>query len=98
MTLSGLLADGSPFSFDLDSNTGFFGDDHFDPDATLTVTLVSPFILGDCDLDGDVDFLDINPFIGILATASFLAQADCNQDGVVNFLDINPFLEILAGG
>jgi len=40
LVLAGLLADGSPFSFDLN----FFevsGDDFFDPNATLTVTLVS---------------------------------------------------------
>ena len=46
LILSGLLADGTPFSFNL--RTGDladpdfdFGDDFFDPDATLTVTLVS---------------------------------------------------------
>ena len=46
VTLSGLLADGSPFSFDLDSvpTPTQFG---FEPDATVTVTLVSPVILGD---------------------------------------------------
>ena len=54
-------------------------------------------ILGDCNLDGVVDFLDINPFISILSSDSFLDQADCNRDGVVNFLDIAPFIGILAG-
>ena len=56
-----------------------------------------PFILGDCNQDGVVNFLDINPFIGILASFTFLEQADCNQDGVVTFLDIAPFIAILAG-
>ena len=40
LVLTGLLTDGSPFSFDLNS-TDVLGDDFFDPDATLTVTLVS---------------------------------------------------------
>ena len=40
LVLTGLLADGSPFSFDLNA-TDVLGDDFFDPDATLTVTLVS---------------------------------------------------------
>lgn len=44
--LSGLLADGSPFSFNLRTGDVFaagfdLSDDFFDPDATLTVTLVS---------------------------------------------------------
>ena len=41
-------------------------------------------ILGDCNQDGEVTFLDIAPFIEILSANSFLDQADCNQDGVVN--------------
>lgn len=56
------------------------------------------FLLGDANQDGFTNFLDINPFIAILATASFLNEADCNQDGVVDFLDINPFIALLAEG
>ena len=62
----------------------------------LVLTGVPPFVLGDCNLDGAVTFLDINPFIQILATDGFLEQADCNQDGAVNFLDIAFFIAILA--
>jgi hypothetical protein len=58
---------------------------------------VTTFILGDSNQDGEVNFLDIAPFIGFLASSTFLAEADCNQDGAVSFLDINPFIEILAG-
>jgi hypothetical protein len=39
VVLEGVLADGSPFSFDLNSNFSNFLD-FFDPNATLTVTLV----------------------------------------------------------
>ena len=99
--LSGLFADGSAFSFDLSSavpsDFGFTFDDFFDPDSTLTVTLVSAVLLGDCNLDGEVNFLDIAPFISILSMDTFLAQADCNIDGEVNFLDIAPFIAILSG-
>ena len=56
-----------------------------------------PPILGDCNQDGVVNFLDINPFIALLASNTFLEQADCNQDDAVNFLDIAPFIAILAG-
>lgn len=96
VTLSGVLADGEPFSFDLNSAPTLVGSS-FDPAGTLAVTLDVPVLLGDCNLDGMVSFLDINPFIMILAGNMFLAQADCNQDGVVSFLDIQPFIQILAG-
>ena len=55
-----------------------------------------PALLGDCNLDGVVNFQDIQPFIDVLSSQSFLAQADCNQDGMVNFLDIQPFIDILS--
>ncbi len=54
-------------------------------------------LLGDCNQNGVVDFLDIAPMIEILTNGPYLAQADCNQDGEVNFLDLGPFIGILAG-
>jgi len=69
VTLSGVLADGEPFSFDLTSVSSF-PNDFFDPGATLTVTLTAPFVLGDCNQDGVVDFEDIGPFIMILQSGS----------------------------
>ncbi len=95
VTLSGFLADGEQFSFVL--NPRYVGAHvaWFEPDATLTVTLVSPASLGDVNLNGVIDLSDIPTFIAILATGAYRAQADCNQDGVVNFLDIHPFIQIL---
>lgn len=55
-----------------------------------------PVLLGDCNLDGVVDFLDIPSFIEILRSGGFLEQADCNLDDVVNFLDIPSFIDILV--
>ena len=52
---------------------------------------------GDVDQDGEVDFLDISPFITVLSSGEFQAEADCNEDGEVDFLDIAPFIVILAG-
>ena len=100
VTLSGVLADGEPFSFDLNSeDTSSINDfeEFFSPDAILSVVLTEPVLLGDSNLDGTVNFLDISPFIDILSANSFLAQADTNQDGVVDFMDIQSFIEILAG-
>ena len=58
---------------------------------------ISNVILGDVNLDGVVNLLDVDFFIDRLATGTFQAEADCNQDGEVNLLDIDPFIAILAG-
>ena len=56
------------------------------------------FLLGDTNLDGDINFLDISPFISLLASGTFLDEADINRDGNVDFLDIGPFISLLASG
>ena len=55
-----------------------------------------PFILGDCNQNGVVNFLDIAPFIDFLTSGVYLAQADCNQDGEITFIDIASFIVILS--
>ena len=60
--------------------------------------VVDPFLLGDANLNGVVNFLDIQPFIDILSSNSFLNEADIDRDGDVDFLDIQPFIDILASG
>ena len=101
VTLSGLLEDGSAFSFDLNSVPvgDFFSDnDLFHSDATLTVTLVaSNGLLGDVNLDGVVDFADIPGFIEVLISSGFQVQADIDRNGVVDFLDIPSFIRLLSG-
>ena len=69
------------------------GDQYF----LVTSLLSSDVLLGDIDQNGVVDFLDISPFIAILSTGEFQAEADIDQNGVVDFLDISPFIAILAG-
>ena len=56
----------------------------------------SPFILGDANLNGVVNFDDIGSFISLLANDAYLDQADTNQDGVLDFDDISSFITILA--
>ena len=67
--------------------------------SEVTVELVggSEVLLGDVDLSGTVDFLDITPFIGVLSGGTFQAEADCDESGDVTFLDITPFINILSG-
>ena len=64
----------------------------------LNVTAVpgEEVLLGDVNLDGEVDFLDISPFILILSTGDFQPEADIDESGSVDFLDISPFIIILS--
>ena len=54
-------------------------------------------LLGDVNTDGVVDFLDIQPFIDLLSSETFQAQADIDGNGIVNFFDISGFIAILSG-
>ena len=57
----------------------------------------SKVLRGDINLDGQVDFLDISPFINLLSGGTFQAEGDVDGDLEVNFLDIAPFISILSG-
>lgn len=52
---------------------------------------------GDVNLDGVVDFFDIQPFIEILTNQGFQLEADIDGSGVVDFFDITPFIGLLGG-
>lgn len=94
--LAGVLANGEPFSFLITSDESSLFN-YISPDATLTVTLEVPFLLGDVNRDGFVNFLDISAFIAVLSSGEDQAEADINQNGDVNFLDISPFIQVLIG-
>ena len=55
-------------------------------------------ILGDINDDGQVNLLDVAPFVDLLANGEFLPAADINGDCVVNLLDVGPFVDLLSGG
>jgi len=61
----------------------------------VNFSIIADALLGDCNLDGVVNFLDISPFIELLFSGAYLEEADINQDGDVNFLDISPFIDVL---
>ena len=94
--LTGTLLDGGQINFDLSATSGGLFINFFDADSTVTVTVASSILLGDVNLDGVVDFLDISPFIVLLSTQAFQLEADINEDGTVDFLDISPFIVILS--
>jgi hypothetical protein len=81
------------------NGTGSGGGHHLFVDnvAFLGAIEETAVLLGDVNLDGVVDFLDISPFISVLSSGTFQAEADCDQSGMVDFLDISPFIAILSG-
>ena len=62
----------------------------------LTDPTAPSALLGDVDLNGVVNFLDIAPFISLLSTGTFQFEADIDGSGVVDFQDIAPFITILT--
>ena len=77
-----------------------FDGNGFDRGLVRAFDLEPLFVLhGDVNLDDIVNFLDIAPFISVLAGGGSPveeAAADCNLDGVVSFLDIAPFIVALT--
>jgi len=65
--------------------------------ASFTASGIVPVavLLGDVNLDGGVDFLDVAPFIALLIDGQFQAEGDIDDSGVVDFLDVGPFIDIL---
>ncbi len=55
-------------------------------------------LLGDLNLDGEVDGLDVNPFVDVLLSGPYQVEADMNEDQVVNGLDVDPFVATVVGG
>ena len=53
-------------------------------------------LLGDVNLDGVVNLLDVAPFIELLSTGDYQAEADMNSDGSVNLLDVGLFVDALG--
>ncbi|MEM9410804.1 MAG: hypothetical protein AAGA30_06800, partial [Planctomycetota bacterium] len=53
--------------------------------------------LGDVDLNGVVDLLDVAPFVDRISTGMYQLEADVNQDESVNLLDVVPFVDLLSG-
>ena len=68
--------------------------------VTITFTDASDLgacMLGDVNMDGVVDFFDIQPFIDLLANQAFQCEGDIDGNMMVDFFDIQPFINILAG-
>ena len=54
-------------------------------------------LLGDINLDGQVNLLDVAPFVELLSSGGYQEEADINGDGSVDLLDVDPFVTLLGG-
>jgi hypothetical protein len=48
--------------------------------------------------DGQINGLDVDPFLAAVLSGEPNGLADMNQDGVVNGLDVDPFVSAVVGG
>ena len=63
------------------------------------VTAASARIVnGDVNFDGDVNGLDVDPFVAAVLGGGYAAPADMNGDGAVDGLDVDPFVAAVVGG
>ena len=72
--------------------------DYFGGDGNDVVlnAVSAGILLGDVNLDGNVDLLDVSPFVQLISNGGFQAEADINGDGTVDLLDVQPFVQILS--
>ena len=78
------------------NTTSQFGGNDFALDE-LSFNLIADVLLGDVNLDGAVDLLDVAPFIDLISSGEFQFEADLNGAGFVNLLDVAPFVDLLSG-
>ena len=62
------------------------------------IQIDDPLILGDVNGDGEVNLLDVAPFVDAITNGIYIEEADLNLDGVVDLLDVQPFVDLLTGG
>lgn len=67
-------------------------------DSGMAVLYEGETLAGDMDEDGQVNGLDVDPFVDAVLNNPFYLYGDMNGDGVVTGLDVDPFVAILLGG
>ena len=67
-------------------------------DIALDLREIPEPMVGDVNLDGVVNGLDVDPFVEALLSGSYQPEADMNEDQVVNGLDVDPFVAAVVDG
>ena len=55
-------------------------------------------LVGDVNCDGEINKLDVAPFVQLLVSGEYSAKADINGDGAVTLLDVQGFVALIIGG
>ena len=79
---------------------------YFVPDLSMnanavgidTLTYEGPLkcMAGDINQDDEINLLDVQPFVSLIAEEEFQCEGDLNGDGAVNLLDVSPFVDLLV--
>ena len=62
----------------------------------VTLEFDSTVLIGDVNQDGQIDLLDVQPFVDLLINGGFQLEADINGDGLVNLLDVAGFVALIS--
>jgi hypothetical protein len=70
------------------------------PIASVVATVLDndTQLLGDVNSDGQVNGLDVDPFVDTLLNGPYDPTGDMNEDGAVNGLDVDLFVAAIVGG
>ena len=95
-----IIPDGATFTFFLPFTMNSNSDTRFMDLDNLTVnsSLAPKCTPGDVNMDGQINLLDVGPFVDAVSNGTFLCEADVNEDGNVDLLDVGPFVLLLSGG
>ena len=64
-------------------------------DIMISINQCTQLVLGDMNRDGEVNLLDVAPFVAALNSDSCRLEADINGDGTLDLLDVAPFVELV---
>jgi hypothetical protein len=78
----------------MEGSPAFF--DNLRVGASFAAVIPDP-LLGDVNLDDEVNGLDVDPFVEVLLSGPYQQEADMNGDQVVNGLDVDPFVAAVVG-
>lgn len=101
---NGFLASDA-FSSDIDVVFGGSGDPPLNADSQRGENSLTPDAIvynvelpGDVNGDGQINGLDVSPFVDSVLAGPYNPFADMNLDGAVNGLDVDPFVNAVVGG
>lgn len=66
-------------------------------DVSGSASFSNSVFSGDINGDGQVNLLDIGPFLNLITNGNCDPAGDTNCDGVISLLDVGPFVDLITG-